>query len=171
MALAAIVVAALVATGVGVFLVTRGDDSSADPTTTTAGVDPGSTAPDPSGSSPSTAPTSEDPGSTTSTAPGDPGSTTPLPDLPFPGGLGDPLPDGFPTPEGAQPGAIGLEVDQPASAVIDFYRSALPAAGYTVADGDDASTGASLLVTGNGVDGQLVITDIVTPTRIVWLAG
>ena len=97
--------------------------------------------------------------------------TSPLPDLPFPGGLGDPLPDGFPTPEGARPGDIGLEVDLPAADVVAFYRSALPGAGYTVTGSEDGPTGSSLTVTGDGVAGQLVVTDIVSPTRIVWLAG
>ncbi|WCO67929.1 hypothetical protein PO878_04220 [Iamia majanohamensis] len=168
-ALAAVVVVALVATGVGVFLVTQGDDggpddAASDRTTTTSGAPSSSTsAPTSGGSDPVPVP------SVPSTDGSDP--TSPLPDLPFPGGLGDPLPEGFPTPEGARPGDIGLEVDQSAADVLAFYRSSLPAAGYTVADSEDASTGASLTVIGNGVDGQLVVTDVIAPTRIVWLAG
>ncbi len=178
-ALAAVVVVALVATGVGVFLVTRdGGEGAAGPTrsstaATSVGGGPGSVGGGP-GSTAARSPTLPPP----STGAG-PGSTTEpdgtLPDGTLPGGdVLDPIPEDFPTPEGARPSPIGLEVPAAVEDVAAFYEQALAGAGYTVA-ADPASLDSTrtLAVEGDGVTGRLVITDLATPTTtmVAWVAG
>ncbi len=174
-ALALIVVVALVATGLGVFLVTRGGGDDASPTTTAAA---GAT----------TVPRAPSPDLTLPTDPAVPSSPAD-PDIPattddllgglgdglVPGGTGVPgnVPEQLPQPEGATASDFGLEVDMPVDAVAAFYEGALATEGYTLTGAESPLAGGrALVVEGNGLTGQLLIAVVGGPeTSILWVPG
>lgn len=165
--IAIVVVLGLIGAGiVGLVLLSGGDDDEpdrADVTVTTDG--PGTTE----------APATDGPGSTeippSTDAPGTTEATTPeTPSVPGAGDLTPP--DAIPRPDGAEPGIVGLEVEgQTVEQVTQFYVDALPGAGFTVGEVQDLGTITVIPVEGNGLRGQLSVTNVSPlPTSVIWTA-
>lgn len=172
-ALIAVVVTALVVVGLGVFLVTSGDDGGESASETR-----------PAGASESLPEESPGSGPVASVDVGEPEETGPgssldlsgsEPSLPPELGTGSlSVPDGFPQPDGAVPDALtgGLTVPGEAAAAQSFYEGALPGAGYTVEPADLPGVAAALAVTGDGISGQLLFLDLgLGSTSVLWVAG
>ncbi len=172
-ALAAIVVVALLATGVGVFLVTRDGGGTATPSTPTSPV--ATTVPGAPGTELTLPSVPTDPSSPTTDPDASATTDDPLGGLGeglVPGGSGIPgnVPEQLPRPEGATDGAVGLEVDLPLDAVATFYEGALPPEGYTVTAAESPLEGRALAVEGNGLTGQLLIANLGGPeASILWI--
>lgn len=173
-ALAVIVVVALVATGVGVFLVTRNGGDGASPSTDVPSL--ATTADDGPSSGPTLPPVPTRPTDPETTNPDTPTTDDPLGGLGeglIPGGTGVPgnVPEQLPQPEGATASDFGLEVDMAVDAVATFYESALATEGYTVTDAESPLAGGqALAVEGNGITGQLLIAVIGGPeTSVLWV--
>lgn len=167
---AVVVVLLLIGAAVLGLFVLRSDDEEARSSSGTS-VDVATSAPAGSGTTPPTdGPDSTELPSSTD----DPGSTDPtVPDTPSVPGAGDLTPpDAIPRPDGAAPGIVGLEVPgQTVEQVTQYYLDALPAAGFTVGDVQDLGTITVIPVTGNGLEGQLSITNVSPlPTSVIWTA-
>lgn len=172
-ALAAVFVLAIVATGVGVFLVAGSDDGGGDGSSRSSEASAGpatsaSTASTPTTDSATTDSSTE--GSSSTAVPSSPsipeGTTPSIPEAPG----AAPPPEEFPEPDGATSSVTGgIEVSGTPADVADFYETELTAAGYTVARTTVEGLAESLVVSGNGVDGQLVITDVGVSTAVLWL--
>jgi hypothetical protein len=160
-----VVLLVVVVVGAVALLRGGGDGEAASTTTTTSG---GSST---SGSTETSEPTttSETPTSgSTSTPTTTPGTSTPLS---VPGSTTAP-PEGFPEPPDAEPSVTGgIDVPGTVDEVGAFYEEELAAAGYEVGPAFDVGVGRSYSVTGQGVDGQLLLVDLGTGTvSVIWSA-